>query len=85
MTDRGYDADCLRAVAAAGALGQCPAKVQSQGADLLQRVSHARNLAEQFFNKTKYVATREDKLEANSLVVIQLASIRVWLRLNECI
>jgi transposase len=43
-------------------------------------------LIERFFNKIKQcrrVATRYDKLAANYLAFIQLASIRVWLRINE--
>jgi len=46
----------------------------------------ARNLVERFFNKIKQcrrVATRYDKLAANYLAFIQLASIRLWLRANE--
>jgi transposase len=46
----------------------------------------ARNLVEWFFNKIKQcrrVATRYDKLAANYLAFIQLASIRLWLRVNE--
>jgi hypothetical protein len=46
----------------------------------------ARNLVERFFNKTKQcrrVATRYDKLAANYLAFIQLASIRLWLRFYE--
>src|SRR5271169_1908114 len=46
----------------------------------------ARNLVERFFNKTKQcrrVATRHDKLAAYYLAFIQLASIRLWLRVNE--
>jgi transposase len=46
----------------------------------------ARNLIERFFNKIKQcrrVATRYDKLAANYLAFIQLASIRLWLRINE--
>jgi transposase len=43
-------------------------------------------LVERFFNKIKQcrrVATRHDKLAANYLAFIQLASIRLWLRVNE--
>src|SRR5262249_17532446 len=43
-------------------------------------------LIERFFNKIKQcrrVATRYDKLAANYLAFIQLASIRLWLRINE--
>jgi hypothetical protein len=44
------------------------------------------NLVERFFNKIKRcrrVATRYDKLAANYLAFVQLASIRLWLRVNE--
>jgi hypothetical protein len=46
----------------------------------------ARNLIERFFNKIKQcrrVATRYDKLAANYLAFVKLASIRIWLRANE--
>jgi transposase len=46
----------------------------------------ARNLVERFFNKIKQcrrVATRYDKLAANYLAFIQIASIKLWLRVNE--
>ena len=42
-----------------------------------------RNLIERFFSKLKHfrrVATRYDKLAANFLAMIQLASMRLWLR-----
>jgi hypothetical protein len=53
------------------------------GADYLYR---ARNQVERFFNRIKQcrrVATRYDKLAANYLAFVQLASIRLWLRVNE--
>jgi transposase len=46
----------------------------------------ARNLIERFFNKIKQcrrVATRYDKLAANYLAFVKLASIRIWRRVNE--
>ena len=46
----------------------------------------ARNLVERFFNKIKHfrrIATRYDKLAANYMAMIKLASIRVWLRAYE--
>jgi len=46
----------------------------------------ARNRVERFFNRIKQcrrVATRYDKLAANYLAFVQLASIRLWLRINE--
>ena len=44
------------------------------------------NRFERFFNKIKHcrrVATRYDKLAANYLAFVQLASIRLWLRTND--
>jgi hypothetical protein len=46
----------------------------------------ARNLVERFFNRIKHcrqVATRHDKLAANYLAFVQLASIRLWPHFNE--
>jgi len=43
-------------------------------------------LVERFFNKIKHyrrVATRYDRLAANYLALIQLAPIKVWLRVDE--
>ena len=53
---------------------------------ILQKLYRARNLSERFFNKIKQcqrVATRFDKLAANYLAFVKLASIRIWLRANE--
>jgi transposase len=46
----------------------------------------ARNQVERFFNRIKQcrrVATRYDRLAANYLAFVQLASIRLWLRFYE--
>jgi transposase len=46
----------------------------------------ARNLIERFFNEIKQcrgVATRYDKLAANYLAFVKLASIRIGLRVHE--
>ena len=46
----------------------------------------ARNYIERFFNKIKHcrrIATRYDKLAADYLAFVQLASIRLWLRVYE--
>ena len=46
----------------------------------------ARDLVEWFFNKIKQcrpIATRYDKLATNYLAFVRLASIRLWLRVNE--
>lgn len=45
-----------------------------------------RNLIERFFSELKHfwrVATRYDKLAANFLAMVQLASMRLWLRACE--
>jgi transposase len=49
----------------------------------LERLYRDRNLTERFFSKLKHfrrVATRYDKLAANFLAMVQLASMRLWLR-----
>ena len=46
----------------------------------------SRNLVERFFNKIKQcrrIVTRYDKLAANYLAFIKLASIRLWIRAYE--
>jgi transposase len=71
----------------AGTSGAWSAKKQSQRAIRFSpRLYRARNLVEWIFNKIKRrrrVATRYDKLAANCLAFIQLASTRLWLRVNE--
>ena len=69
-------------------MGEHSAETKPDGADLCfsRHLYRARNLVERFFNKIKQcrrVATRYDKLAANYLAFIQLASIRLWLRANE--
>ena len=68
-------------------MGQRPAQMQSEGVDPLQPALYrARNLVERFFNQItqcRRIATRYDKLAANYLAFVKLASIRIWLRANE--
>jgi transposase len=68
-------------------MGQHSAEKQPQRSDLLQPYLYrARNQVERFFNRIKQcrrVATRYDRLAANYLAFVQLASIRLWLRLYE--
>ena len=77
LADCGYDADWMANIsgnAIANAICFSP---------LLYR---ARNLMERFFNRLEYcprIATRYDKLAANHLAFVQLASIRLWLRVHE--
>lgn len=51
-----------------------------------KRLYRERNLIERFFSEMKRfrrVATRYDKLAANFLAMVQLASMRLWLRAYE--
>jgi transposase len=88
LADRGYDADWIRAlVRRRGAWANIPPRSNRKKAlNFSPYLYRARNLVERFFNKIKHcrrVATRYDKLAANYLAFIQLASIRLWLRVNE--
>ena len=80
LADRGFDADWIRAlVSQYGAWANIPAKTEPNGADLLQPSLLSRSK----FGRCRRVATRYDKLAANYLAFIQLASIRLWLRVNK--
>src|SRR6266545_1528758 len=88
LADRGFDADWIRAlVSQHGAWANIPPKRnRTEPICFSRHLYRARNLVERFFNKIKQcrrVATRYDKLAANYLAFIQLASIRLWLRFNE--
>jgi transposase len=51
-----------------------------------KRLYRERNLIERFFSKLKHfrcIATRYDKLAANFLAIVQLASLQLWLRAHE--
>jgi transposase len=85
LADRGYDADWVRALAIKrGAWANIPPKSnRNKPICVSPSLYRARNLVEPFFNKIKQcrrVATRYAKLAANYLAFIQLASIRLWLR-----
>ncbi len=88
LADRGYDADWIRLLATErGAWTNIPPRCnRKEPICFSPHLYRARNLVERFFNKIKQcrrVATRYDKLAANYLASIQLASIRLWLRVNE--
>jgi transposase len=88
LADRGYDADWIRTLAAKrGAGANIPARCnRSEPICFSPYLYRARNLVERFFNRIKHcrrIATRYDKLAANYLAFVQLASIRLWLRVNE--
>lgn len=84
LADRGYDADWIRALAAARAFGPHPPRCTR-----IEPISISLprpKLVERFFNRLKKcrrVATRYDKLPVNYLALIQLASIRLWPLVNE--
>jgi transposase len=85
LADRGYDADWIRAlVNEQGAWANIPPKRNRKDPICFSpHLYRARNLVERFFNRIKHcrrVATRYDKLAANYLAFVQLASIRLWLR-----
>src|SRR4029077_1286491 len=87
LADRGYDSDWIRELACQqGAWANIPPKRNRNDPICFSPYLYrARNLIERFFNKIKQyrrVATRYDKLAANYLAFITIASIRVWLRAN---
>ena len=88
LADKAYDANAIREmIDGQGAWANIPPK--SNRKDPICFSPHlykARNLVERFFNKIKHfrrIATRYDKLAANYMAMIKLASIRVWLRVYE--
>jgi transposase len=88
LADRGYDADWIRALASEqGAWANIPPKRNRKEAICFSPYLYrARNLVERFFNKIKQcrrIATRYDRLAANYLAFIKLASIHIWLRAYE--
>ena len=88
LADRGCDADWIRAlVNEQGAWANIPPKRNRRDPICFSPYRYrSRNLVERFFNKNKQcrrIATRYDKLAANYLAFIKLASIRIWLRANE--
>jgi transposase len=88
LADRGYDADWIRELAMRrGAWANIPPKRnRSSPINFSAYLYRDRNRIERFFNRIKQcrrVATRYDKLAANYLAFVQLASIRLWLRSYE--
>ena len=87
LADRGYDAYWIGAlVHQHGAWANIPPKGnRTEALCFSPYLYRARNLVERF-NKIKHcrrVATRYDKLAANYLAFVQLASTRLLLRVNE--
>ncbi len=82
------DADWIRELAMKkGAWANIPPKSnRSDPICFSPYLYRARNQVDRFFNRIEQcrrVATRYDRLAANHLAFVQLASIRLWLRLNE--
>jgi transposase len=85
LADRGYDANWIRSLPDSKGLGRTFRRNESGKAQsaLVPICIAPGNLIERFFNKIKQcrrVATRYDKLAANYLAFVKLASIRIWLR-----
>ena len=85
LADKAYDADRIRAlIEEQGATPNIPAKSNRKWKPCFsKRLYRERNLIERFFSRLKHfrgVATRYDKLADNFLAMIQLASMRLWLR-----
>lgn len=90
LAGRGHDSDGLHRSLAARGAGTCirpmPTRKRLPAFDpiLYQR----RNRIERFFNKIKHfraVATRDDKRDDNFLASVQLAALRIWLRIYETV
>jgi transposase len=88
LADKAYNADRIRElIQDQGATPNIPPKSNRRWKPCFsKRLYRERNLIERFFSKLKHfrrVATRYDKLAANFLAMIQLASMRLWLRAYE--
>jgi transposase len=90
LADRAYDSDALRAeLAEHGAWANIPS-IPSRKSPLPFNalLYRYRNLVECFFNKLKHfraIATRYEKHAENYLALVKLASVRIWLRVNESV
>lgn len=88
LADKAYDADRIRElIQDQGAAPNIPPKSNRRWKPCFsKRLYREHNLIERFFSKLKHfrrVATRYDKLAANFLAMVQLASVRLWLRAYE--
>ena len=85
LADRGYDADWIRTLATEkGAWANIPPRSNRNDPICFSPYLYrARNQVERFFKHCRRVATRYDRLAANYLAFLQLAAIRLWLRVNE--
>ena len=83
LADKAYDANAIREmIDGQGAWANIPPKSNRKDPICFNPHLHkARTRVERIFNKIKHfrrIATRFDKLAANYMAMIKLASIRVW-------
>ena len=88
LGDKAYDAEWIRAmIEAQDAVPIIPNRKSATKPHAFSRdLYRLRNRVERFFNKLKQfrrIATRYEKLAANYLAMIKIATIRIWLRVNE--
>jgi len=88
LADKAYDAGGIRdLIEGQGAVPNIPAKSNRKWKPCFSRTLYReRNQIERFFSKLKHfrrIATRYDKLAENFLAMVQLASMRLWLRAYE--
>lgn len=88
LADKGYDANRIRElIQAQHAVPNIPPKTNRKWKNCFSKALYRkRNLVERFFNKLKHfrrIATRYDKLADTFLAMVQLASMRLWLRAYE--
>lgn len=88
LADKAYDADWIRtSLREKGAFANIPPKSNRRSKPYFSTwLYRQRNLIERFFSKLKHfrrIATRYEKLAANFLAMVQLASMRLWLRVYE--
>src|SRR5579883_1189616 len=85
LADRGYDAEWIRELVSEHIAWANipPRRNRNEALCFSPYLYRARNLVERFLKQCRRVATRYDKLAANYLAFIQLASIGLWLRVNE--
>jgi transposase len=88
LADKAYDADRIRElIQGRGATPNIPPKRNRRWKPCFSKdLYRERNLIERFFSKLKHyrrIATRYDKLAGNFLAMVQLASMRLWLRAYE--
>ena len=88
IADKAYDAEWIRAmIEAQDAVPIIPDRSSATRTHAFSRhLDRLRNRVERFFNKLKQcrrIATRYEKLAANYLAMIKIATIRIGLQVNE--